>query len=266
MPDSNHQIAQSLTEWWAQAGVETEPLVLVKPPSKEETTSKTASHPASIPVARQNVGKPNPNRQQEARALAASCQTLQELTKAIQGFDAGRLSDGATQAVIARGNPKAKIMLIGEAPGRDEDKEGKPFIGRSGQFLDKMFASIGLGEDELYITNGVFWRPKGNRTPTPEETAMCLPFVERHIALIQPQILVSVGGSSTKTLLGTETGITRLRGRWSEYTLKNPDGSDSETLLPLLPFYHPAFVLRKPATKRDCWQDLLGLRERLQEP
>jgi DNA polymerase len=155
-------------------------------------------------------------------------------------------------------------MLIGEAPGIEEDEAGKPFIGPSGQFLDKMFASIELDEKNLYITNSVFWRPKGNRKPTDEEMQICLPFVHRHIALIAPKILVTIGANSSKNLLGVDTGITRLRGKWGQYTIKNPDGSDSKTTIPVLPMFHPAFVLRKPATKRDCWHDLLSLQEMLE--
>ncbi|VAV91753.1 Uracil-DNA glycosylase, family 4 [hydrothermal vent metagenome] len=259
LPDNFSRAEQSLSLWWEDAGVSS----IAQPTSKKPTKTTTPAKPR----VRQNasVSVPNKDRLAMAQKQAASAKTLEELTAAIAGFDAGALSDGASRAVIARGNPNADIMLIGEAPGRDEDRIGKPFVGRSGQFLDKMFAAIGLGEDELYISNGVFWRPKGNRTPTPEETAMCLPFVQRHIALIAPNLLITIGGSASKTMLATETGITRLRGKWSEYTIKNADGSDSETVIPLLPMYHPAFVLRKPATKRQCWQDLQGLQERLQQ-
>jgi DNA polymerase len=257
--DQADRIAQSLSQWWEDAGID--PVEPVAKPARPAHAS--APEPASKPATHHNQSEPAPDRQKLARELAAKAQTLEELTRAVCGFDAGRLSNEATRAVIARGNPKATVMLIGEAPGRDEDMQGKPFVGRSGQFLDKMFAAIGLDESSLYITNGVFWRPKGNRTPTPEETGLCLPFVERHIALIQPKFLISIGGSSTKTMLDTETGITRMRGKWAEYTVKNPDGSHTGTKIPLLPFYHPAFVLRKPATKRECWQDLQSLAERL---
>ncbi|MBL4595894.1 MAG: uracil-DNA glycosylase [Robiginitomaculum sp.] len=252
MQDEMERAAESLHQWWADAGVEAEPL-----PPKPVTPAQ--------PTAQTLTPKPASNLNAEARSAAAACSTLSELYTAISNFNAGALSNGATQAVIARGNPKAEIMLIGEAPGREEDKAGKPFIGRSGQFLDRMLASIGLDETSLYITNGVFWRPTGNRTPDQEETAMCLPFVERHIALIAPKILITVGGSSTKTMLNTETGITKLRGQWASYTIKNPDGSATNTKIPLLPIYHPAFVLRKPIAKRDCWQDLLSLQGALAE-
>ncbi len=259
MQDELENAASNLSQWWDDAGVDIAPLssaLLQKSGSgksggtaKPELQKPATFRPASI------------DRVAIARERAASCKTLDELIAAISTFDAGSLSLNASKAVIARGNPKAEIMLIGEAPGRDEDRVGKPFVGRSGQFLDKMFASIGLGEDDLYITNAVFWRPKGNRTPDSEESAMCLPFVERHISLLKPKILVSIGGSSTKTLLATDTGITRLRGKWAEYHMQN--GHTANTVIPLLPIFHPAFVLRKPISKRECWQDLLSLRTKI---
>ncbi len=258
MQNEHEQIAQSLLAWWDEAGVDIEPL----PAAAHKPAAKQPSPPISAkPPARQNTNERPPDRFHLAQKAAANVKTLDELITCIQNFDAGALSDGAHQAVIARGNPAADVMILGEAPGRDEDRAGKPFVGRSGQFLDKMFAAIDMDESNLYISNGVFWRPKGNRTPTPDETKMCLPFVERHIALIAPKILICVGGSSAKTMLDTQTGITRLRGQWGEYTLKNPDRSDG-AVIPLLPMYHPAFVLRKPAAKRECWLDLLSLREK----
>ncbi len=262
MPTPIEQAQKSLNQWWQDAGVELPPAQPVsgRPDAKAKTTT-----PAPTPTTKVPEASPRIDQLAKARKLAAAARTLDELIAVITDFDAGLLSDEARQAVISRGNPKADIMLIGEAPGRDEDKEGKPFVGRSGQLLDKMFAAIGMDETNLYITNGVFWRPKGNRTPTPAESALCLPFVERHIALIAPKILVTIGGSSTKTMLGTETGITRLRGKWADYQVKNPDGTDSETHIPLLPIYHPAFVLRKPATKREVWQDLQSLSQQLAE-
>ncbi len=149
-------------------------------------------------------------------------------------------------------------MFIGEAPGADEDRQGKPFVGVSGQLLNKMVASIGLDRSGFYSTNIVFWRPPGNRTPTTNEIALCLPFVERHIELVDPDILVPLGGPAAKTLLGVQQGITRLRGKWHSYQTTNlPAPIDA------LPFFHPAYLLRSPAHKRESWLDLLMIKEKL---
>lgn len=151
-------------------------------------------------------------------------------------------------------------MLVGEAPGEDEDRQGKPFVGRSGQLLDRMLAAIGLDRSTVYITNVLPWRPPGNRSPTPAEIAVCLPFVERHIELVDPALLVLVGGVAAKTLLGTQEGIVRLRGRWllhSSPGLSRP--------LPTLATYHPAYLLRSPAHKRDSWRDLLTVKNKLND-
>jgi len=259
------EAVSSLSQWWEDAGIEVVPLPIPASKKSQNSNNKAPAKPDTshrIKSTKTNSASKD-DRIAQAKTIAAACQTLDDLTAAIRSFNAGQLSLAASQAVIARGNSKARIMLIGEAPGRDEDKAGKPFVGKSGQFLDKMFASIGLDETTLYITNAVFWRPKGNRTPTPDESDICLPFVERHIALIKPEVLITIGGSSTKTLLGADTGITRLRGSWAQFSIKNPDGSDSGVTIPLLPMLHPAFVLRKPISKRECWQDLLSLRQKL---
>lgn len=253
---------RSLNAWWSEAGVDVEPLPKFTN-TKTDKTSKQPS-PARPPANTAPASKPTASRLNEAEKLASNANDLEQLYAAIRDFDTGALSRFASQAVIARGNSKADVMLIGEAPGSEEDNAGKPFIGPSGQFLDKMFASIELDEKSLYITNSVFWKPKANRKPTEEEVQMCLPFVHRHIALIAPKILVTIGGSSSKSLLGVDTGITRLRGKWGQYAIKNPDGSDSKTIIPVLPMFHPAFVLRKPATKKNCWHDLLSLQETLE--
>ena len=146
-------------------------------------------------------------------------------------------------------------MFIGEAPGADEDRQGRPFVGMSGQLLNKMAASIGLNRTNFYITNIVFWRPPGNRNPSTGEIAVCLPFVERHIELVGPDILVPLGGPAAKTLLGVQQGITRLRGKWLSYQTSNMAAP-----IDVLPFFHPAYLLRSPAHKRESWQDLLIIR------
>ena len=165
----------------------------------------------------------------------------------------------ASNLVFADGAPEARVMIVGEAPGADEDRQGKPFVGTSGQLLDRMLFWIGFSRaDSVYITNILFWRPPGNRTPNPSEIAACLPFVERHIALKQPDYLILSGGSSAKTLLGKTEGVTKLRGQWFSY--QNPE---MPTPVPALVTLHPAYLLRQPAAKRQAWRDLLAFKSRL---
>lgn len=193
-----------------------------------------------------------------ARTLAAAAKTIAELEAAVAAFDGCALKATATRLVFADGNPAAKIMLIGEAPGADEDRQGKPFVGASGQLLDRMLACIGLDRKSTYITNILFWRPPGNRTPTTAEVAACLPFVERHIELVAPKLLVLVGGAAAKALLNTQEGIIKLRGRWFEFQrpgLRQP--------IPAIATFHPAYLLRSPGQKRDAWRDLLAIKHRL---
>ncbi len=196
----------------------------------------------------------------EARALAAAASTLTELRAALEGFDACPLKKTASNTVFADGNPEADLMIIGEAPGANEDRKGLPFVGDAGQLLDRMLAAIDLDRTRVYISNVVFWRPPGNRTPTPAEVALCLPFVEKHIALVQPRHLLFVGASAAKTLLGTTEGVLRLRGRWFDY--KN-DFLDQP--LPTLVTLHPAYLLRMPQQKSLVWRDLLSLKARRNE-
>ena len=192
-----------------------------------------------------------------ATALAARAETLDDLQNAMAAFDGCALKATAKNLVFSDGRRDAKIMIIGEAPGGDEDRQGKPFVGRAGQLLDQMLAAIGLSRDEnVYITNVVPWRPPGNRTPSLDEIAVCKPFITRHIELIQPQILLLVGNISNKTLLATGTGITKLRGQWQDYD----NGGTSVKTLPLL---HPAYILRRPETKADMWADLCSLKKDL---
>lgn len=193
-----------------------------------------------------------------ARELAQGSRTLEELREAVAGFEGCPLKATAMNLCFADGNPAAKVMIIGEAPGGEEDRLGKPFVGRAGQLLDRMLAAIGLSREEVYITNLLYWRPPGNRNPTPAEIGSCLPFLERQIELIEPAVLLLVGGVSAKTLLGTATGILKLRGNWKSY--QHPGLASP---IPALPTLHPAYLLRQPAQKRLAWRDLLSLQEML---
>ena len=197
---------------------------------------------------------------QSARRLAAGAETVAALAALIAGFDGCGLKRTATNTVFADGNPAAPVMIVGEGPGADEDRIGRPFVGRAGQLLDKMLAAIGLDRQGVLITNVVYWRPPGNRTPTTAEIASCLPFVLRHIALVRPKILVLAGGTATGALLPWGQGITRLRGRW--FDLEIPGLAEP---VPTLPMFHPSFLLRTPERKREAWRDLLALRARLDE-
>jgi len=197
---------------------------------------------------------------QSARALAAQAQTIDQLAAMIAGFDACPLKRTATNTVFADGNPAAPVMIVGEAPGADEDRIGKPFVGRAGQLLDRMLAAIGLDRTGVQITNVIYWRPPGNRKPTAPEIASCLPFVFRHIALSRPKVLVLAGGTAASTLLDVTDGITRLRGRWFDLQVPGLDAP-----LPTLAMFHPAFLLRSPERKREAWRDLLALKAKLDE-
>jgi DNA polymerase len=195
-----------------------------------------------------------------AAHLAAEAQTVDALRAAVEAYDGCGLKQFASRTVFADGNPAARLMLIGEAPGEEEDRRGLPFVGVSGKLLDRMLASIGYDRaTNAYITNAVFWRPPGNRKPTAEEVALCLPFVERHIALVDPAVLVFVGGLAASTLLATPQGITKLRGRWFEFStpgLQRP--------VPAIATFHPAYLLRTPQQKRLAWRDMLAIRKKLE--
>ena len=192
-----------------------------------------------------------------ARELARSAATLDELHDALGRFEGCNLRLTATRLVFADGNPKGRVMLVGEAPGRDEDLQGLPFVGRSGQLLDRMLAAIGLSRNDVYIANVVPWRPPGNRTPTPQETAACRPFVERQIELADPDFLVLLGGAAAKELLDSADGILRLRGRWRDYD------TGARTIRAMATL-HPAYLLRQPLQKRLAWRDFLALKAALE--
>lgn len=195
--------------------------------------------------------------QQKANHSAASVQTLEELKSSLQEFEGCALKYTATNLVFGDGNPKARVMLIGEAPGADEDRQGLPFVGQSGQLLDLMLSMIGLTRKNFYITNIIPWRPPGNRQPTPAETEACLPFIKKHIDLVSPDFLILVGGTAAKTLLGGREGIMRLRGSWRDYT------SESGKKIKLIAIFHPAYLLRSPGQKRETWLDLVKIKHTL---
>ena len=252
---------ESLLGFWSEAGVDIaiaeEPVDRLAerirpPPAPSQASPKPASAPAGPDVSGGIA---------EARRLAAEADDLRALAAAIAAFDGcGLKFEGARQAVFSRGVANAPVMVIGEAPGADEDAQGQPFVGRAGKLLDKMLGAAGL-TDRVFITNTVFWRPSGNRNPTVQEQMVCGPFVERAIALVQPKFLLLAGGASAKAMLQRPEGILSLRGRWFDWT-----SSDGATTLPALPTLHPAFLLRQPAAKKRAWADLLMLSERLDRP
>ncbi len=194
----------------------------------------------------------------DAHALAAAAPDLAALAAAIAAFDGcGLKFEGAKQAVFSRGNPQGPVMVIGEGPGADEDAQGAPFVGRAGKLLDRMLKAAGL-DGRVFITNTVFWRPPGNRTPSLGEQMACAPFLERAITLVQPRVLLLVGGASAKSVLKREDGILSLRGRWFDWSPQ-----DGGAPIPAMPTLHPAFLLRQPGAKKRAWGDLLTLVERL---
>ena len=194
-----------------------------------------------------------------AREAARRSKTLDDLRSILEKFEGCALKATATQLVFADGNPEARLMFVGEAPGRDEDIEGLPFVGRSGKLLDRMLAAVGLDRTSVYIANIVPWRPPGNRTPTPQESQICLPFILRQIELADPDILVCLGGPSAQALLGIKDGITKTRGRWFSF-----DTGKRE--IRAMPTFHPAFLLRSPLQKRFAWRDFLAIKKALDQP
>jgi DNA polymerase len=257
---------ESLLAFWADGGVDA---MLLEAPLDRIQAGKIAppAAPARKPVAVAQAparpGQPDLGGAfAQAQAAAAAADDLDQLAAAIAAFDGCslRFEGAARQAVVYRGDPDAPLMVIGEGPGAEEDAQGKPFVGRSGQLLDRMLAAAGL-TNRVLITNTVFWRPPGNRTPTLAEQHVCQPFLERAIALVKPKMLLLVGGASAKSMLKKDEGILSLRGRWFEW---RSNAGDLE--LPAMPTLHPAFLLRQPAAKKRAWNDLLTLTERLDRP
>jgi len=215
--------------------------------------------PAAVPTLPRSEIAPAPEAAiASAREAARTAPTLEALRALLENFDGCMLKNTATRLVFADGNPEARIMFVGEAPGRDEDIEGLPFVGRSGKLLDRMIAAIGLDRSKAYIANVIPWRPPGNRTPTPQETQICLPFIQRQIELVNPDVLVTLGNPSTQTLLSTREGIMRTRGKWFDYD------TGTRTIRAMATF-HPAYLLRSPSYKRMSWLDLRAIAKALEQ-
>jgi DNA polymerase len=266
-------LSEGTTDWFAQnappestAGA-SEKAVAAQPervaaPSSPQRNEPSPALPGMSP-ARRETGRPQPAsipdgaQVARARELAREARTLDELREQLAAFDGCNLKFTAKNLVFADGNPEADLMFVGEAPGRDEDIEGLPFVGRSGQLLNRMLAAIGRDRQSAYIANVIPWRPPGNRTPTPIETEICRPFIERQIELAAPKVLVTLGNPSTKTLLNTQVGIMRMRGNWQEH--RTADG----IVIPTMPTLHPAYLLRNPAAKKLAWRDFLEIKARL---
>jgi uracil-DNA glycosylase family 4 len=254
----------SVLDWYRAAGVDLavvdEPVdrFAQKPPALAQAVQRPSlatPSPAAVPP--QPAG-PIGGDPSEARRLAATAQSLDQLRDILDGYDGCGLKFRATQLVFADGNPQARIMLIGEAPGAEEDKQGKPFVGRSGQLLDRMLAAIGLDRTSVYIVNTVPWRPPGNRTPTPEEMELCLPFLNRQVELVAPRLVLTLGGPAMQTVFKTSNGIIKMRGKWQDVII----GTHA---VPALPTLHPAYLLRNPPAKQQAWRDLLSFKARMSE-
>jgi len=252
------QNAVEILEWYTEAGVDEatddSPRNFFAAPEPVKQAIPQIALPAKAAI------QPNNNTIStiiaQARLLADAANSVEELEKSVREFEGCALKKTAMNTVFARGNKTAKLMLIGEAPGADEDVKGIPFCGASGQLLDKMLAAIEYNESNSYITNTVFWRPPANRNPTEEEIAVCKPFVEKHIALIDPDLIVLVGGVAAKAMLNTDQGITRLRGQRYKYRTPYKD-KDYEVAI----IYHPSYLLRQPVHKKITWEDLKAIRE-----
>ncbi|OLF80831.1 hypothetical protein AWH62_14005 [Maricaulis sp. W15] len=268
---------KALIAWWEDAGIEMdEPVITPRPaaagaPStspepRRESRRVPPAEPvrAATPQAARAAGfgdavATGPS----AQTLAGDATTLDALRSAIDAFEGCALKRTARNTVFARGDRSARLMVVGEAPGREEDDRGEPFLGPTGRLIDRMLAAIGVEPDQAYLTHVLNWRPPGNRAPTQEEVTLCLPFIERHIALKKPDVLLLAGGLGAQALLRSDTAITRLRGRWVDYALRDAAGQPTGTTIPALPIFPPSYLIARPSEKRLAWQDLQTLAERL---
>jgi uracil-DNA glycosylase len=277
MSTDRDQAARALLAFYQEAGVDapvgeapldrlagetprTAPTAEAVAASPERTPEARAPAVGRVPEIRERAGtaplQPPDAAVMAARQAAKSAASLEELRAILDRFEGCALRTTATQLVFADGNPRSRVMFVGEAPGRDEDIEGLPFVGRSGKLLDRMMGAIGLDRGSAYIANIVPWRPPGNRTPTPQESAICLPFTLRQIELVDPDLLVCLGGPSAQTLLGIRDGILKTRGRWFAYHTGTREIRAIATL-------HPAYLLRQPLQKRFAWRDFLAIKKAL---
>lgn len=258
--------AQAALAWYLDNGIDE---VLGDEPVDRSIPPVVANAPEKPTVEAPLLGASDAR--SEAVKLASSAKTLEELREAIQVFEGIQLKKTATNLVFCDGNPESSIMLIGEAPGADEDRLGKPFVGVSGQLLDKIFACIDLDRTEedaskaVYISNILNWRPPGNRTPSPGEVEASLPFIERHIQLVQPKLLIFCGGVAAKGLLGRADSISRMRKTWHDYMPQTPEYQADAKPIPAIATYHPAYLLRTPSQKKAVWADMLMLQKKRQE-
>jgi len=269
MTEAPHPDALSALAWLLDAGADEavldEPVdrftakspAAVRPPMTPPGGLRRAAVPSGTAGPQAAAAVPQSDNIGQAMEIAAACNTLDALKAALEAFEGCALKKTATHTVFADGTPSRHIMFIGEAPGAEEDRQGKPFVGRAGQLLDKMLASIGLDRNtNTYITNVLNWRPPGNRDPSPEEAAVCLPFLRRHIELVAPEIIVLLGATAARHVLGRTDGIMRLRGHWLEYFA---DGK----MVPVMPTLHPAYLLRQPAHKKFAWHDLQAIDDKV---
>ena len=276
---SGDQAIRALLDWYALAGVDQAIDNAPRDRYREAADARTAAEKPAPSAAHEPVpaaapdpppaaaSAPQPPAEPllppgdatwSAQEIAAACTGLEQLVAAVRAFDGCALKRTATNTVIGDGNPEAALMIVGEAPGAEEDRQGLPFVGPAGRLLDRMLASIGLDRSAVYITNMLPWRPPGNRSPTAEELAICQPFLERQIELIAPRILVLVGGIAAKALLNRREGITRLRGQWFPFSTPRMEGTIQATAT-----FHPAYLLRTPSAKREVWRDLLEIEDRI---
>lgn len=253
---------EALLAFWRDAGVDAcyadAPIdrTHIAPPPAAKAVARATATVTPLPLS----GAGLTDSVSEARRLAAAADSLEALASAVADFEGCPLRGmGARQSVFGRGDPAAPVLVIGEGPGTEEDERGQPFVGKAGRLLDRMLAAAGL-EGKVFITNTVFWRPPGNRTPTPAEQAVCAPFVERTFALMQPRAVLLLGAAASKSVLQTDEGIMRLRGQWREWRL-----AEGNVSAPAMPTLHPAFLLRQPQAKKQVWADILALAVRLDQ-
>ena len=276
---SGDQAIRALLDWYALAGVdqaiddvprdryrEAAAMAATAAVVAREATPRGAPSPAMAAPREPSSPTPPPpllppgDATWSAQEIASACTGLDQLVAAVRAFEGCALKRTATNTVIGDGNPEARLMIVGEAPGAEEDRQGLPFVGPAGRLLDRMLAAIGLDRSAVYITNMLPWRPPGNRSPTAEEIAICQPFLERQIELIAPRILVLVGGISAKALLNRREGITRLRGQWFPFSTPRMEGTIQATAT-----FHPAYLLRTPSAKREVWRDLLAIEDKMKD-